>query len=200
MSLGTPYASTVSDGSRVMRLLGWKLSEDKTTEWAASFEALGVLFEIDQTGSGVLKVRNTSSLKEFLAAGVMTQKEAFQLRGRLQFAQAQFFGRLGRRCLNEITKHAYSGRMKLTVAAKERMEEFTKFLTAAQPRLVGQVSCRTFIILTDAAFEKDTRTGGLGGVLLTGSGSALTRSSKQIRCQSTRNRLSSTNWKCSVYL
>eukprot|EP00439_Symbiodinium_sp_Y106_P014771 s6763_g2.t1 len=63
--------------------------------------------------------------------------------------------------------------MKLTVAAKERMEEFTKFLTAAQPRLVGQVSCRTFMILTDAAFEKDTRTGGLGGVLLTGSGSAL---------------------------
>ena len=32
----------------VMRLLGWKLSEDKTTEWATSFEALGVLFEIDQ--------------------------------------------------------------------------------------------------------------------------------------------------------
>ena len=29
------------------------------------------------------------------------------------------------------------------------------------------------MILTDAAFEKDTRTGGLGGVLLTGSGSAL---------------------------
>ena len=83
-----------------MRLLGWKLSEDKTTEWATSFEALGVLFEIDQIGSGVLKVRNTekrrkeltSSLKEFLAAGVMTQKEALQLRGRLQFAQAQFFG------------------------------------------------------------------------------------------------------------
>eukprot|EP00439_Symbiodinium_sp_Y106_P004289 s12403_g1.t1 len=145
-----------------MRLLGWKLSEDKTTEWATSFEALGVLFEIDQTDSGVLKVRNTekrrkeltSSLKEFLAAGVMTQKEALQL---IKFAQAQFFGRLGRICLNEITKHAYSGRMKLTVAAKERMEEFTNFLTAAQPRLVGQ----------------DTRTGGLGGVLLTGSGSAL---------------------------
>eukprot|EP00439_Symbiodinium_sp_Y106_P001382 s11847_g1.t1 len=30
------------------------------------------------------------------------------------------------------------------------MEEFGKFLNAAQPRLVGQVSCRTFMILTDA--------------------------------------------------
>ena len=29
------------------------------------------------------------------------------------------------------------------------------------------------MIPTDAAFEKETRTGGLGGVLLTGSGSAL---------------------------
>ena len=100
----------------VMNLLGWKVSEDKSTDWSTSFEALGVLFEIDQTGSGVLKVRNTEKRREeltsliqgFLGSGVMTQKEALQLRGRLQFAQAQFFGRLGRRCLNEITRHAYS--------------------------------------------------------------------------------------------
>ena len=165
----------------VMKLLGWKLSEDKTTEWDTSFEALGVLFEIDQTGSGVLRVRNTerrrkeltSSIAGFLDAGMMTQKEALQLRGRLQFAQAQFFGRLGRRCLKEITRHAHSGRLKLSTSSKERLGEFGKFLSAAQPRLVGQVSCRTFMIPTDAAFEKETRTGGLGGVLLTGSGSAL---------------------------
>ena len=165
----------------VMKLLGWKLSEDKSTDWSTTFEALGVLFEIDQTGSGVLKVRNTekrreeltSLIKGFLGSGVMTQKEALQLRGRLQFAQAQFFGRLGRRCLNEITRHAYSGRLKLSTSAKERLEEFGKFLSSAQPRLVGQVSCRTFMILTDAAFGKETRAGGLGGVLLTGSGSAL---------------------------
>ena len=103
-----------------MKLLGWKLSEDKTTEWDTSFEALGVLFEIDQTGSGVLRVRNTerrrkeltSSIAGFLDAGMMTQKEALQLRGRLQFAQAQFFGRLGRRCLKEITRHAHSRKIK----------------------------------------------------------------------------------------
>ena len=167
--------------NEVMKLLGWKLSEDKTTEWDTSFEALGVLFEIDQTGSGVLRVKNTerrrkeltSSIASFLDSGKMTQKEALQLRGRLQFAQAQFFGRLGRRCLNEITRHAYSGKLQLSTYAKERLEEFGKFLSAAQPRLVGQVSCRTFMVLTDAAFEKETRTGGLGGVLLTGTGSAL---------------------------
>ncbi|CAE7568810.1 ANKRD50, partial [Symbiodinium pilosum] len=72
----------------VMKLLGWKLSEDKSTDWSTTFEALGVLFEIDQTGSGVLKVRNTekrreeltSLIKGFLGSGVMTQKEALQLR------------------------------------------------------------------------------------------------------------------------
>ena len=96
--------------------------------------------------------------------------------------------------------------MKLTVAAKERMEEFTKFLTAAQPRLVGQVSCRTFMILTDAALRRKLEPGGLGGVLLTGSGSALSFFSVPISEQQAdslsvqRNRLSSTNWKCSVYL
>ena len=90
----------------VMNLLGWRLSEDKSTDWNTSFEALGVLFEIDQTGSEVLKVRNTkrrrteltSLIQGFLGLEVMTQQEALQIRGRLQFAQAQFFGRLGRRC------------------------------------------------------------------------------------------------------
>ena len=40
-----------------------KLSEDKSTDWNTSFETLGVLFEIDQTGSGVLKVRINKSRK-----------------------------------------------------------------------------------------------------------------------------------------
>ncbi|CAE7257711.1 unnamed protein product [Symbiodinium sp. CCMP2592] len=181
LALGGDRSSCSHAFDEVMKLLGWKLSADKTTEWNTSFEALGVLFELDQTGSGVLKVRNTekrrkeltAAIKGFLAKGTMTQKEALQLRGRLQFAQAQFFGRLGRRCLTEVTKHAYTGRLKLSSMAKERLEEFGKFLDVAQPRLVGQVSCRTFMILTDAAFETESGTGGLGGVLLTGSGSAL---------------------------
>ncbi|CAE7837218.1 pol [Symbiodinium sp. CCMP2592] len=181
LALGGDRSSCSHAFDEVMRLLGWKLSADKTTEWDTSFEALGVLFELDQTGSGVLKVRNTgkrrkeltAAIKGFLDKGTMTQKEALQLRGRLQFAQAQFFGRLGRRCLTEVTKHAYTGRSKLSSIAKERLEEFGKFLDMAQPRLVGQVSCRTFMILTDAAFETESGTGGLGGVLLTGSGSAL---------------------------
>ena len=165
----------------VMKLLGWKLSSDKTTEWSTSFEALGVLFEMDQTGTGVLKVKNTerrrrelvTAIRGHLENGLMGQKEALQLRGRLQFAQAQFFGRLGRRCLVEITRHAYGGRRKIPGYTKDLLEEFCKFLDAAQPRLVGQVSCRSFMILTDAAFETETRSGGLGGVLLTGSGTAL---------------------------
>ncbi|CAE7790755.1 pol [Symbiodinium sp. CCMP2592] len=181
LALGGDRSSCSHAFDEVMKLLGWKLSADKTTEWNTSFEALGVLFELDQTGSGVLKVKNTEkrrkeltgAIKGFLDKGTMTQKEALQLRGRLQFAQAQFFGRLGRRCLTEVTKHAYTGRSKLSSMAKERLEEFGKFLDMAQPRLVGQVSCRTFMILTDAAFETESGTGGLGGVLLTGSGSAL---------------------------
>ena len=137
-----------------------------------------------------MKVRNTekrreeltSLIKGFLGSGVMTQKEALQLRGRLQFAQAQFFGRLAG-AVNKITRHAHSGRLKLSTSAKERLDEFGKFLSSAQPRLAGQVSCRIFMILTDAAFEKETRAEGLGGDLLTGSGSALVYFSVPISAQ-----------------
>ena len=165
----------------VLKLLGWRLSDDKSTNWDTSFEALGVLFEIDQTGTGVLRITNTEkrrkelleSIQKILTLGQLPQKDALQLRGRLQFAQAQFFGRLGRRCLAEVTRHAYSGHKLLGPQSRQRLEEFCKFLSCAQPRLVGQVSCRTFMLLSDAAYDVETKSGGLGGVLLTGAGSAL---------------------------
>eukprot|EP00439_Symbiodinium_sp_Y106_P008400 s14078_g1.t1 len=53
----------------VMKLLGWKLSEDKSTEWSTSFEALGVLFEIDQTGSGVPCGWEDDSERSFTTSG-----------------------------------------------------------------------------------------------------------------------------------
>ncbi|CAE6957791.1 ANKRD50 [Symbiodinium sp. CCMP2592] len=152
LALGGDRSSCSHAFDEVMRLLGWKLSADKTTEWDTSFEALGVLFELDQTGSGVLKVRNTekrrkeltAAIKGFLDKGTMTQKEALQLRGRLQFAQAQFFGRLGRRCLTEVTKHAYTGRSKLSSMAKERLEEFGKNWRPGGVLLTGSGSALSF--------------------------------------------------------
>ncbi|CAE7041878.1 unnamed protein product [Symbiodinium sp. CCMP2592] len=152
LALGGDRSSCSHAFDEVMRLLGWKLSADKTTEWGTSFEALGVLFELDQTGSGVLKVRNTekrrkeltAAIKGFLDKGTMTQKEALQLRGRLQFAQAQFFGRLGRRCLTEVTKHAYTGRSKLSSMAKERLEEFGKNWRPGGVLLTGSGSALSF--------------------------------------------------------
>ena len=87
----------------VMKLLGWKLSEDKTTEWNTSFEALGVLFKIDQTGSGVLRVKNTekrqkeltSSIFGFLDSGMMTQKRSLAVEGQVTICPSPVLRKVG---------------------------------------------------------------------------------------------------------
>ena len=102
----------------------------------------------------------------------MTQKEALQLRGRLQFAQ---------------------GKSKLLASVKERGR--VRQVPECCP--TEAVSCRTFMILTDA--EKETRTGGLGGVLLTGSTLSyfsVLISEFQADALSAHEEPSSTSWKC----
>eukprot|EP00439_Symbiodinium_sp_Y106_P005116 s13732_g1.t1 len=50
-----------------------------------------------------------SSLKAVLSAGRLPSWEALRLRGRLQFADGQLFGRSGRGFLQALTDHAYFG-------------------------------------------------------------------------------------------
>ena len=92
----------------------------------------------------------------------------------MQFAEAQFYGRLGKSCLRELTRHAYSGSTAVAGPLKNHLVSFRSLLGSETPRRVGRLSCRTFILLTDACYEPGgDLVAGIGGVLLTGTGSAL---------------------------
>ena len=170
-------ASSWESFNRLMKILGWKLSDDKATDWAQRFEALGVAFHLERATSGFIRVDNTERRREELITterGTLTQKEALQLRGRLQFAESQCFGRLGKHCLKLITSHAFSGAIGVPEKLSCAILDFANLLRAEKPRVVGRISCRSFMILTDAFFDPGSEIkGGLGGVLLTGTGSAI---------------------------
>ena len=47
LALEKDCASSWESFNRLMKILGWKLSDDKATDWAQRFEALGVAFGLE---------------------------------------------------------------------------------------------------------------------------------------------------------
>ena len=72
--------------------------------------------DVQNMHCGVATIDNTAGRKgdllQILDDVILSKKlgrvEALRLRGRLQFAAGQFAGRLARKSLNVVTKHAYS--------------------------------------------------------------------------------------------
>ena len=99
-------------------LLGWKFSSsgDKHMEFSQIFAALGVTVQLAECLDGRLTICNTAkrtrelveTVGSIVREGHMSKALALKLRGRMQFAEGQLFGRVGRLCLRAISDHAYA--------------------------------------------------------------------------------------------
>ena len=131
--------------------------------------ALGVLFDLKDSCNFTCKVTNTASrievsleIQRILAAGTISQVEAQKLRGRMQFAESQIFGRTGRRCISCLKDFACRGRSRVT----PRDALFLKLFVSR-----GEISLQhdaSIVMITDACYERESRDliCGLGGVLV----------------------------------
>ncbi len=100
----------------VFKALGWLFPEDgdKAPDFSHNVSALGVQINVENMHCGVFTIDNTAGRKSDLLQlldDIITSKklnriDAMRLRGRLQFAGGQFAGRIARKSLNVITKHA----------------------------------------------------------------------------------------------
>ena len=78
--------------------------------------ALGTKIDVQYMPCGVVAIDNTAGCKgdllQILDGIILSKKlgclDALRLRGKLQFDAGQFAGRLARKSLNVVTKHAYS--------------------------------------------------------------------------------------------
>jgi hypothetical protein len=89
------------------------------------------------------------------------------MRGRMQFAKAQLFGRTGRRCLKVLSNFAEGEKQFLDSKGIFFFELFKKLLQSNVPREVRALDVGNVVIFTDACYEKedDKWPCGLGGVL-----------------------------------
>ena len=110
--------------SSLFSILGWKLSEDKLIDYHTMCKVLGVEFDMRMSGQGLSAVANTTDrvnelceeIDSILTLGSLKRADGERLRGRLQFASGQLFGRSARNRMRTLSKHISSGRATFVTA------------------------------------------------------------------------------------
>ena len=114
----------------------------------------------------------SNDLQLVLSEGVLSCKQAQRLRGRMQFAEAQLFGRTGRRCLRVLSAFADGSKRKLLQKDKFFLSLFVKLLQQNVPQEVFALGDNNMVIFTDACYERGDEIWpcGIGGVLCSSEG------------------------------
>ena len=106
----------------------------------------------------------------------LSRQAALVLRGRMQFAKAQLWGRSAKLCLNAITAHAFGFDGDVpSDRTISFLKAFRSHLVQARPRLTTAAWGAPLFLFTDASFspEEDAWPAGLGGVLVDSNGAQL---------------------------
>lgn len=174
--------STDAAVTALFRLIGWKFAEEgeKCQQFSSEVSALGIKVCLKDFSRGKVYFDNTEKRKqdlsdliqETLKSKNVTQKEGQVLRGKLQFADSQVYGRLSKLCLAEVSKLCASGGKALDGQAEMALKRFLGFLSSGKPRVLSCHTDRPFFLFTDACFEPTSPfwACGLGGVLVNDQG------------------------------
>jgi len=167
----------------LFRLTGWDFAQEgkKATSFSKVCKALGVKFDFSRSESGLLSVCNTDERKleliqhisRVVETGVLEKQEALVLRGRLGFADSCVHGRLGKLVLKRLIDHAYGRTKFMDDDLKAALRAMAKRLEHSKPRSISAKLGKQFYMYTDACYETDELSGGLGGVLVDDSGNIL---------------------------
>ena len=183
LSPAAEASSITSCVQMFFKLLGWKFADDgpKAPPFVAVFKDLGISVDVSQMQHGAVLFDNTpsrksdlcESLKRVVLDKTLSRHEALRLRGCMQFASGQMFGRLARFVLGSVTKHAYNPRgTMLSQETVNASELYARMLENGSPRKVT-VSKRTepWFVFMDASHELSPAgvSAGIGGVLINSS-------------------------------
>jgi hypothetical protein len=145
-----------------LKLLGWHIAEDekKGLSFSEMFTALGVVFDIsDLRGLGSFvsntEKRKAQVLHELLEVSrnkKITSKLAESLVGKLQFMEAQCFGRLGRSYLRCLRKFISTSALLEETDVKE-IHALAAWLQKSEPRKISPGESGVSILFTDGACE-----------------------------------------------
>jgi hypothetical protein len=111
-----------------------------------------------------------AELEKTVNAGEILQTEAQRLRGRMQFADSQLYGRTGKKCTKALREAASRRCTKLQDVDLRALKFFSTLFSNGKPRTVSWDSRPAIVIYTDACYERDSKEliCGLGGVVVDG--------------------------------
>ena len=105
----------------------------------------------------------------FLKTKKMTTKESQKLRGRMQFADSQLFGRVGRLCMRAVTNHGFSGGgPKISSECVSALDRFQTPVGTSQAssRLRNlRIGPGSFLLTLVMSQQQPNGSVGLGGVI-----------------------------------
>ena len=165
----TPSLARSSDltAAALFSLLGWEYATEgrKSVPFCAKCEALGVIFDRGSTSEGLCPVANTESritdlvaeLERVILDRSISQSDAQRLRGRMQFAESQLYGRTGKRCTRALREAASRRRHRFAEHELFALKLSSKLLQHGKPRTVCWDERRPIVIYTDACCEKDSK-------------------------------------------
>ena len=167
----------------VFRLLGWKFAEDgpKAPPFGKVLTALGISLDVSELHRGSVRIDNTEVRRAELSQAItevvdrreLKKLDALKLRGRMQFASGQLYGRVSKRCLACVTQHAYGAEhARLDDSTVNAFLRFRQMMLADRPRTLSSRSSSCWHIFTDASFEPEANPpfSGIGAVLVNQSG------------------------------
>ena len=134
--------------------------------WGWFYDASKGVCKVSNTASRIAELK--SEIDRILEKGWISQLDAQRLRGGMQFADAQIYGRIGKRCTKVLRDFATKRRSKIFPNDAHCLRLFVRLLESDEPRLVKSDNLGHVVIMTDACYERDSRTlpCGLGGVLV----------------------------------
>ena len=164
----------------IFLLTGWQYATEgkKCSSFDRVCRALGVEFDLTKSGEKTLAIRNTEQRVQDLQAlltatiegGTLGKQEALVLRGKLGFADSFLHGRLGALLLKQLSEHAYGRAVRITGELKLSLRMMLQRLQSGRPRTINALALQQWFVYTDAAYEPETCTGGLGGALFNSCG------------------------------
>ena len=163
--------------SSLFSILGWRLSEDKLIDYHTMCKVLGVEFDVRMSGQGLAAVANAQDrvkelceeLDSVLTSGSLKRADGERLRGRLQFASGQLFGRSARNRLRILSKHISSGRAALCDNTMLALRELREQISLNIPRTISGKMSDHVHVYVDASYDPEGYS-GVGGVFYDSSG------------------------------
>eukprot|EP00439_Symbiodinium_sp_Y106_P070612 s2442_g12.t1 len=180
--LSPAYLSKNTEASftSVMRLLGFKIADDKDKPFSVRSETLGVIVDTSDVDLERVSVSNKPSRSQAISQAIeqillkrqATPRELPALFGRLQFAEAQILGRMGRLALRDLRnlERSPAAQVNLTSQHLEALMLLKERVLCGPPRSVSATQASrpivTIVIFTDGCFEPGSDVpAGVGGVM-----------------------------------